>query len=243
MLHKDKTYLVKQYVELKRSSNTIAKELGVDHSTIVKWLRKFGVDVPKTRTQRKVVSVKCDNCHKPLKRYECLVRKTNFCGYECYHSWMVGNTRGENCNNWKGGIARISSRDLKTPEWRELKAEILVEYPLCVVCGNTGNLHVHHIKTRKKYPELVFEKTNAITVCRGCHAKISGNEEAWEEYFTRLVCKTGELLENPNATGEGNQQPSQVNVVDLVAWKVQRLTGEDTQPIIPTRAPDTKVMI
>lgn len=41
--------------------------------------------------------------------------------------------------------------------------------------------------------------------------------------------KSGELLETPNATGEGNQQLSRSNVLSFVGRKVQRLPGEDAQ--------------
>lgn len=56
-----------------------------------------------------------------------------------------------------------------------------------------------------------------------------------EDYFTRIIRKSGELLETPNGKAEGNQQPSQSNVVKIVDWKVQRLMGEETT----TNKPDT----
>ena len=48
------------------------------------------------------------------------------------------------------------------------------------------------------------------------------------------VKKAGELLEHPLCSKD-NQQPSHLNVIDLVEWKVQRLTGED----ITANKPDT----
>lgn len=76
---------------------------------------------------------------------------------------------------------------------------------------------------------------NLVTLCRKCHARIKGKETQWEDYFTRIIRKSGELLETPNGKAEGNQQPSQSNVVKIVDWKVQRLMGEETT----TNKPDT----
>lgn len=48
----------------------------------------------------------------------------------------------------------------------------------CRVCGETINLHAHHIKPRSKYPELATELDNGITLCGNCHARLKGREES-----------------------------------------------------------------
>ena len=50
---------------------------------------------------------------------------------------------------------------------------------------------------------------------------------------TGHIVKAGELLGHPLC--KDNQQPSHLNVIELVEWKVQRLTGED----ITANKPDT----
>ena len=47
----------------------------------------------------------------------------------------------------------------------------------CRVCGETINLHAHHIKPRSRYPELALELDNGITLCGNCHARLKGKEE------------------------------------------------------------------
>jgi hypothetical protein len=32
-------------------------------------------------------------------------------------------------------------------------------------CWNTGTLHAHHIATRKRRPDLVYDENNGITLC------------------------------------------------------------------------------
>ena len=44
----------------------------------------------------------------------------------------------------------------------------------CRVCGETINLHVHHIRPRSIYPGLALELDNGITLCGKCHARLKG---------------------------------------------------------------------
>ena len=48
----------------------------------------------------------------------------------------------------------------------------------CRVCRETINLHAHHIRPRSRYPELVLELDNGITLCGNCHARLTGREES-----------------------------------------------------------------
>lgn len=64
---------------------------------------------------------------------------------------------------------------------------------------------------------------------RSCHSHIKGKEKLWQEYFTSMVCKGGELLGHLNPKGYGNQQLNQSNVINLVDWEVHRLMVEDSQ--------------
>lgn len=157
------------------------------------------------------------------------------------------NRRGENHPMWNGGVStlyKIIQRNL----WAVWKQPILKRDGFkCVWCGSKEKLEVHHIRRlvtirdavikenpnlsvgiyddRVELARLIVEDHkigDGITLCYSCHKSCH-------------IAKPGELRETPNASGEGNPQPSRPNVISLVGRKVQRLTGEESQ----TDNPDT----
>lgn len=56
----------------------------------------------------------------------------------------------------------------------------------CRMCGSRCNLHVHHIKPVRDYPELSTEFDNGVTLCGSCHMRVHhlfSHEET--EYFLK----------------------------------------------------------
>jgi len=41
----------------------------------------------------------------------------------------------------------------------------------CQICGSQKDLCGHHVKEKALYPELAYEVSNIITLCKHCHAK------------------------------------------------------------------------
>jgi hypothetical protein len=72
---------------------------------------------------------------------------------------------------WRGGISKenhLQRTSLKYKEWR--KSVFIRDNFTCIICGEVGKyLNAHHIKTFKDYPELRYEVSNGITMCRDCH--------------------------------------------------------------------------
>lgn len=58
-----------------------------------------------------------------------------------------------------------------TPEYKQWRSAIFKRDDFtCQNCGKTNcYLHVHHIKSWVKYPELRFDTKNGITLCFECH--------------------------------------------------------------------------
>jgi 5-methylcytosine-specific restriction endonuclease McrA len=73
-------------------------------------------------------------------------------------------------------------KPLKTARWRKLRSLIIKrDNGCCQRCLikygiiNTENLEVHHIKPRSEYPELMFEESNLITLCKTCNLQLGTN--------------------------------------------------------------------
>lgn len=41
----------------------------------------------------------------------------------------------------------------------------------CVECGSTEDIEAHHVKPKALFPELAYDVSNGITLCRACHDK------------------------------------------------------------------------
>lgn len=48
---------------------------------------------------------------------------------------------------------------------------------VCRKCNVSYNLHVHHIRPLRKYPEFALAIENGLTLCEKCHKKLQGKEE------------------------------------------------------------------
>ena len=149
---------------------------------------------------------------------------------------------GENNHFWNGGVSSLYKL-IQHRLWSPWKFPILKrDNFICQQCGHHGrDLEVHHIRRLVDIRDMVIAANpelsldiyedrvalaemivashtlqDGITLCKKCHRQIH-------------TSKSGELLETPNATGEGNQQLSRSNVLSFVGRKVQRLPGEDAQ--------------
>ena len=66
-----------------------------------------------------------------------------------------------------------------SPEYNQWKNEVKSrDGNACRRCGFENNLHVHHIKPFKKYPEFATELDNGLTLCGNCHSLLRGEEES-----------------------------------------------------------------
>lgn len=188
LMNVSRDYLYNQYHGEQKTLREIGALLGLSHCTVLKLMRKNNILTNRAKGPKsKRFTMLCEQCHKPTVRVPSTQRTHSFCSHACYSKWMAINIKGENSNNWQGGITAISSDNLKTPEFRAVKKIVLKNFPECVMCGDEEHLHVHHIKTRRKAPELTFSESNLITLCRSCHASIKGSESDWEELFTSVL--------------------------------------------------------
>jgi len=104
---------------------------------------------------------------------------------------MSESHKGEKSYLWKGGITPINQKIRKGIDirlWRELifqRDGFLCQMP---DCDKTERyLNAHHIMKFADYPELRFEVSNGITLCKKCHDKIQWKEEKFENMFIEIV--------------------------------------------------------
>lgn len=71
-------------------------------------------------------------------------------------------------------------KDLRnSPEYNHWKNEVKQrDGNACRRCNFESNLHVHHIKPFKKYPQFAVELDNGLTLCGNCHSLLRGKEES-----------------------------------------------------------------
>lgn len=89
---------------------------------------------------------------------------------------------------------------LKTTRWNKLRKEILErDKYLCQRClykygiTNSKELQAHHIKSRRDFPELVFEQANIMCLCKTCNLQLGTSNKLdfrWHERSTTIEYKT-----------------------------------------------------
>jgi len=216
----------------KMSNQKLAKLFGRSKQAIQHKAHKLSITTPKIAEWKY-----CIDCGCKLSRAAIYKDTAQRCR-TCADNWHTA----ENHHNWKGGIASLRSivHTMLKAVW--IDPILRRDNYTCQFCQNRGgDMHVHHVfpyshirdQILKENPELSLKTfkgkkrialkiveahrlSYGITLCVSCHALIH-NE------------KPGELRETPNASGEGNPQPSRGNVIQFVPRKVQRLAGEDTQ--------------
>ena len=72
--------------------------------------------------------------------------------------------------------------------WTQKSREFRGANPRCAVCGCTDHLQVHHILSKRFYPEYYFDDTNLITLCAKHHTfgKLSAHKNGiWFSEFLK----------------------------------------------------------
>lgn len=83
-----------------------------------------------------------------------------------------------------------TSRNYDDPaykEWRKAVAKRDGYKCMWPNCGSKRSLVFHHIKRWADYPNLRFEVTNGITLCRRHHDAIWGKEQEYEQMFYKIL--------------------------------------------------------
>lgn len=180
-LLKDPDALRRELIEVGKTRQQVADELGVSQPTVTKWALDHGITG--SNHNRPPVEVECDWCGKSLTRPRWRVETTDhrFCDDDCRGAWISEHYSGPDNQNWRGGHYEYG------PGWNREKREAVRERDglECVACGLTQDdhidryaekLHVHHITPARKFDDPMKRNAmdNLTTLCRTCHWKWEG---------------------------------------------------------------------
>lgn len=119
---------------------------------------KKGVQVVSEATRIKLSEVKIGNTNNLGKTRSEDVRRT----------LSLAHKRGSQHHSWRGGKKRARSGDFEYRLWRTKVFE-RDDYT-CQCCKLRGvYLEPHHIQSWAQFPELRYELSNGLTLCKECH--------------------------------------------------------------------------
>lgn len=110
----------------------------------------------------------------------------------------LGKRQGADNPNWRGGAALKHYRLRQSAQYRRWKEASLERANFqcqdcgvkhqspCDCCGTSITLHVHHLHSFSRYPEIRFDPENSEVLCPKCH-------------HSRHRGKSGEFGETPTA--------------------------------------------
>lgn len=87
---------------------------------------------------------------------------------------------------WEKFLRPENEKLWKNPEYRKWRRDVLIrDQYICQMCNkHEKEMHAHHILTKAKYPLLIFDINNGVSVCRDCHfRKLNNHEHEYEQFF------------------------------------------------------------
>lgn len=98
-----------------------------------------------------------------------------------YRRQRKNNSTPKTKKNFKR--ARSGADFYRTDSWRKLRYKVLAYYgSKCMLCKTEkGSMHVDHIKSRSKFPQLELDFNNLQVLCRDCNM----GKSAWDDHDFR----------------------------------------------------------
>lgn len=136
--------------------------------------------------QKKAFSFHCVICQRVVKTQptQMTYRKRKTCSIKCrglYKTKVAEEARLSNPPT-KHALERRIRYSKKSENWRsEVFKRDNYTCQTCLVRG--GYLEAHHIKPFAYFPELRFDTTNGVTLCRKCHDKTKLSAKRMREIY------------------------------------------------------------
>lgn len=90
----------------------------------------------------------------------------------CWPAFAERKRKREAAQTREKSAKRVAYHSItKTNRWKRLSEQTRKRDGGCVRCGTTQRLEVHHVVPVLVDPDLAFDPSNLITLCRACHAR------------------------------------------------------------------------
>lgn len=193
----DREWLVREYINKRRSANDIAREIGRDPKRVWEWMRDYGIEI-RPRGTDYGNGFKAGNespfkgmSHTPenKERFRQLRLLDGRLPYiKDGKHWL--HHEGAVSPAWKGGITPERQAFYASEEWRKtVKVVWARDDAKCCRCGkhhNTtasrGTFHIHHIVSFQN-KDLRASAENLVLLCRDCHLFVHSNANVGGEFM------------------------------------------------------------
>lgn len=152
----DKEWLTDQYVVQGKTMARIASEVGTHACVVLDALRRFQIKPRKAHGHFKGVRFSAEHRSRISRALAGKPKEWN---------------RGVKNPNWQGGRTSAVQMERSTTRYKAWKDQVFNRDVFCVNCGSTKNRVAHHIKFYQEFPELRFDVSNGVVLCRSCHSK------------------------------------------------------------------------
>lgn len=146
------------------------------HKTYHQKSSKFCSSECSSKASEKRINLECQTCNKLYEVVESRKSTSKFCSSKCLKSYtgkLASLRKGELNHMYKGFSDEKRTNKSKLKTWRNL---ILKRDIVCQKCKSTEFLQAHHIKPYNAFPDLRFDLSNGILLCKFCHAKEHEND-------------------------------------------------------------------
>lgn len=190
-----KEWLIEEYINKKRSANSIAKEINRDPKRVWEWIKDYGIET-RSRGHSTDHLPKDGSSFKGMKHTKETKDKIRRCRLQDGHvpylkdgiHWL--KHEGAVSPKWKGGITPDRQKVYSSEEWSEsVKAVWSRDNATCQRCGknhnitkNRGTFHIHHIVSFM-VEELRTDVTNLVLLCSECHIWVHSNKNKTKEFI------------------------------------------------------------
>lgn len=159
----------KQYPHLQRARIAICPVCGKEFRAIHEHKGRKSVYCSKECWSNRAGKIKgkCKFCGKEFETYE---KTKKYCSNKC-KNLAARERKGELSHFWQGGKTKESDLLRASAKYKEWRLSVFKRDNFtCQKCGERKrNIEAHHIKERCRYPELIFDVDNGVTLCHECH--------------------------------------------------------------------------